>query len=118
MAKHTIEVNGIKCYSFHGCLVEEEKIGGHYTVNVSIVTNFEKSFKSDELKDTVDYVSINAIVKSEMDIRSKLIEHVGHRIIKRLKQEIKGIQSSKVKIIKHTPPIGGDVDDVAIIIEE
>jgi hypothetical protein len=26
--KHTIEVNGIKIYAFHGCLPEEEKIGG------------------------------------------------------------------------------------------
>jgi dihydroneopterin aldolase len=115
--KHTIEVNGIKLYAFHGCLPEEGKIGGHYTVDVSMTTDFTASFSSDELEDTIDYVAVNAIVREEMDIRSKLIEHVGFRISQRLKQEIKGILSSQVRVTKHCPPIGGDVDDVAIIIE-
>lgn len=115
--QHTIEVNGIKLYAFHGCLVEESKIGGHYTVDVSITTDFTASFQSDELVDTVDYVKINQIVREEMQIRSKLIEHVGYRISERLKNEIKGLIKSRVKVIKHCPPIGGDVDDVAIIIE-
>lgn len=115
--QHTIEVNGIKLYAFHGCLEEEGKIGGHYTVNVSITTDFSASFSSDELSDTVDYVKINQVVREEMTIRSKLIEHVGYRISERLKNEVNGLIKSKVKVIKHCPPIGGDVDDVAIIIE-
>ncbi|RFC55871.1 dihydroneopterin aldolase [Brumimicrobium aurantiacum] len=116
--QHTIEVNGIKRYAYHGCLEEEGKIGGHYTVDVSIVTDFTASFASDELSDTVDYVKINQIVAEEMDIRSKLIEHVGYRILQRLQKEIDGVIHSRVKVIKHCPPIGGDVNDVAIIIEQ
>jgi dihydroneopterin aldolase len=116
--KHTIEVNGIKVYSHHGCMSEEKEIGGHYIVDVSVVTNFSDSFHSDDLKDTVDYVVINAIVKHEMAIRSKLIEHVGHRMIQRMKTELKGIFSIRIKVTKLSPPIDGDVHDVAIIIEE
>lgn len=115
---HTIEVNGIRVYAYHGCLPEEAKIGGNYTVYVSITTDFSKAFASDELVDTIDYVTINKIVSEEMGIRSKLIEHVGNRIIKRLRNEIRELITSKVKIVKHTPPIGGDVQDVAIIIED
>lgn len=116
--KHTIEVNGIRLYAFHGCLPEEGKIGGNYTVSVSITTDFTNAFATDNLKDTIDYVTINKIVSEEMGIRSKLIEHVGNRISQRLRNEIKDINSSKVKIIKHAPPIGGDVQDVSIIIED
>jgi dihydroneopterin aldolase len=57
-------------------------------------------------------------VFEEMGIRSKLIEHVGKRIIDRLKNEIQQIESIRVKIIKICPPINGDVENVAIIIEE
>lgn len=114
---HTIEVNGINVYAYHGCLPEEAKIGGKYTVDISIKTDFSKAFKTDTLNDTVDYVTINSIVVEEMAIRSKLIEHVGNRISKRLKNEIEGLLSSTVKIIKHAPPIGGDVNNVAVIIE-
>jgi dihydroneopterin aldolase len=116
--KHTIEVNGIKVYAFHGCLEEEGKIGGNYLVDVMLNTNFSIAAKNDDLTQTIDYVDINKIVCEEMAIRSKLIEHVGQRIINRIKQEIKNIDFIKIKVAKICPPINGDVDNVAIIIEE
>jgi dihydroneopterin aldolase len=115
--RHTIEVNGIKIYAFHGCLTEEEKIGGNYVVDITITTDFTEASLNDELNKTVDYVVINKIVKEEMAIRSKLIEHVGQRIVNRIKQEVNSIDALRVKVIKICPPINGDVDNVAIIIE-
>jgi dihydroneopterin aldolase len=116
--KHTIEVNGIKIYAFHGCLEEEAKIGGNYLVDVMLNTNFFNAAENDDLTQTIDYVDINKIVCEEMVIRSKLIEHVGQRIIKRIKKEIKNITYLRIKVTKICPPINGDVDNVAIIIEE
>jgi 7,8-dihydroneopterin aldolase/epimerase/oxygenase len=116
--KHTIEVNGIKIYAFHGCLDEEGKIGGNYIVDVMLNTDFTLGALDDDLEKTIDYVDVNQIVKEEMSERSKLIEHVGQRIVNRLKKEITGIHHLKVKITKLTPPINGDVENVAIIIEE
>lgn len=115
--KHTIEVNGIKLYAYHGCLDEEAVVGAHYTVNVKIVTNFSKAIESDKLTDTIDYVSVYNIVKQEMGIRSKLIEHVGQRIINQIKKAEKNIDSIQVKVIKHHPPVGGAIENTAIIIE-
>lgn len=115
--KHTIEVNGIKIYAFHGCLPEEAEIGGHYRVDVMLNTNFSGAAESDDLSKTIDYVVVNKIVSEEMQIRSKLIEHVGQRIITRLKREIKNIDFLRIKVIKICPPINGDVESVAIIIE-
>jgi 7,8-dihydroneopterin aldolase/epimerase/oxygenase len=116
--KNHIEVNGIKLYAFHGCLPEETKIGGHYLVDVSLETNFLKAALEDTLIDTIDYVVINRIVKEEMAIPSKLIEHVGYRIMKRFENEVEGMHFVRIKITKICPPINGDVDNVAIIIEE
>ncbi len=116
--KHTIEVNGIRLYAFHGCLPEEGKIGGNYLVDVSMVTDFQAAAETDTLENTIDYVIVNRIVTKEMAIRSKLIEHVGYRIIEKLKKELQNLHSVKVKIIKLCPPINGDVESVAIIIED
>ena len=116
--KHTIEVNGIKLYAFHGCLEEESKIGGHYKIDVSIITNFTEAATTDKLEKTIDYVVVNQIVKEEMAVRSKLIEHVGQRIYIRVKKEISNIETLRIKIIKICPPINGDVENVAIIIED
>ncbi|MCO5260293.1 MAG: dihydroneopterin aldolase [Crocinitomicaceae bacterium] len=116
--KHRIEVNGIKCYAHHGCLEEEAKIGGHYIVDVSLTTDFSLAMQTDDLSQTVCYVDINTIVKEEMAIRSKLIEHVGGRIFNRIKNELENIHQLSVKIVKICPPINGDVDDCSIIIED
>lgn len=116
--RNIIEVNGIRLYAYHGCLTEEGKVGGHYVVDVSMSTDFRKASEEDDLTKTIDYVVVNRIVKEEMAIRSKLIEHVGKRIMDRLKEELPTIYTARVKIIKNTPPINGDVKNVAIIIEE
>jgi dihydroneopterin aldolase len=116
--KQTIEVNGIKIYAFHGCLPEEEKIGGNYLVDVMLNTDFSLAAYSDDLTKTIDYVDINRVVIEEMSIRSKLIEHVGQRIMTRLQKELKNITYLRIKVTKICPPINGDVENVAIVIEE
>lgn len=116
--RHIIEVNGIKCYAHHGCLPEETAIGGHYVVDVEMHTNFSSAAKEDDLSQTIDYVKVNTVVVEEMALPSKLIEHVGQRIVNRLKKELKSLEKLRVKIIKLSPPINGDVDNVTIIIEE
>lgn len=115
--KHKIFVNGIKCYAFHGCLPEEGRIGGHYIVDVELGTDFTTAAANDTLSDTIDYVDVNRIVVEEMAVRSKLIEHVGQRIANRIQNELSGIANLKIKITKLCPPINGDVDSVAILIE-
>lgn len=116
--RHVIEVNGIKCYAHHGCLPEETAIGGHYIVDVEMHTDFSIAAATDDLSQTIDYVIVNRIVVEEMAVPSKLIEHVGQRIVNRLKEQLKAIELLRVKIVKISPPINGDVNNVAIIIEE
>lgn len=116
--KQIIEVNEIKVYAFHGCLEEEAKIGGNYTIDISMETDFTKAALEDTLEDTIDYVQVNQLVKEEMAIRSKLIEQVGYRILMRMKNELSNLKAARVKIIKICPPINGDVKNVAVILEE
>ena len=109
-----IYLKNIRLYAFHGCMDEEEKIGSDYVINLEINTDLNLSSKSDNLKDTVDYVSLHAIVKEEMSIRSKLLEKVADRILKRILKDHRQVTLVKVKVAKINPPIGGNVDEVAI----
>jgi len=111
-----IKVNNIKLYAFHGCLDEEAKIGSEYSVDVKIKANLNKSSRTDELADTVDYVHLNLIVKEEMAIRSKLLEEVAQRILDRIFKEISRVKKAKVAVAKINPPIGGNVEEVVIIL--
>jgi dihydroneopterin aldolase len=66
----------------------------------------------------VDYVLLNRIVVEEMAIRSDLLEHVAHRIITRIFEEIPEVSRIIVAVSKLNPPIGGDVEAVTIEMEE
>ncbi|OYU81352.1 MAG: dihydroneopterin aldolase [Flavobacterium sp. BFFFF1] len=114
----TIKLKNIRTHSFHGCLPEEGIIGSDYFVNLEIKTDLRKSSVTDALEDTVDYVLLNRIVMEEMAVRSKLLEHVAHRIIKRIFSEIASVSRIIVAVSKVNPPINGDVEQVTIEMEE
>lgn len=111
-----ILVEGIRLYAYHGCLEEEGRIGSDYLVDVILETDFAQAAETDELDQTIDYVVVYNIVKEEMGIRSKLIEHVGRRIIQRIKKQFPGVLKSEVKVTKLNPPMNGNVERVSIII--
>ena len=109
-----IKVKNIRVYAYHGCLVEEGKIGSDYRVDLSVRADLSKSAKTDDLADTVDYVHLNKIVKQEMAIRSKLLEEVAKRILDRILAEIPIVKKANVAVSKLNPPIGGNVAMVTI----
>lgn len=113
----SVKVENIRVYAYHGCLKEETQIGSEYRVDISVKADLSKASMSDNLSDTVDYVQINQIVKEEMKIASKLLEHVAQRIMARIFTEIKLVSKSKVFISKINPPIGGDVQMVTVVLK-
>ena len=113
-----IRLKNIKVFTNHGCLEEEAKIGSDYRVDLEIKADLRKSADSDELGDTVDYVHLNKIVIEEMAIRSKLLEHVAKRIVVRVFKELPMVSRILLEVSKINPPIGGDVEQVTIVMEE
>ena len=114
----TIKLKNIRTFSYHGCLVEESKIGSDYRIDLEVKTDLRKSCVSDKLADTIDYVLLNQIVVDEMAIRSELLEHVAHRIIVRVFAEAPSVSRIKIGVSKINPPIGGDVEVVTVELEE
>ena|ERR1035437_8138917 len=113
-----ILVEGIKLYAYHGCMKEEAVIGGNYIVDICIEADMSKPSKSDNLNDAIDYVTVYEIVKKEMAVRSKLIEHVAKRILDKLKKRFPKTEFIEVKVTKLNPPIDGDVDKVSVVVSE
>ena len=110
----TIKVTNIRLFAYHGCLVEEGKIGSDYRIDLTIKADLSKSALTDNLADTVDYVHLNRIVKQEMAIRAQLLEEVANRILNRILFDLKMIKKAKVAVSKINPPIGGNVEMVTI----
>ena len=63
---------------------------------------------TDDVADTLNYAEVYNIVKQEMAIPSKLIEHVSGRIANRLMEQYADISSIELRITKLNPPMGAD----------
>lgn len=113
-----VKIDNIRVYAHHGCLKEETAIGSEYRVDVSVDADLSIASQSDNLSDTVDYVHMNHIVKQEMETPSKLLEHVGQRIIARIFKEIEIVDSAQIWVSKINPPIGGDVEKVTVVLKK
>lgn len=118
MKKHSVEIRGMRVHALHGCMEEEGIIGTEYRIDVSVMTDFTDAAEEDNLSKTIDYVQVAQIVKEEMSIRSKLIEHVAARIVKRLKKLEPVVYSVSLRITKLNPPVHADVPEVAVMYEE
>ena len=112
-----IRINNIRVYAYHGCLVEEGKIGSDYRVDLEVKADLKKSAQTDQLSDTVDYVHLNRIVKEEMAVRTKLLETVASSILDRILSELELVSRAQVKVSKLNPPIGGNVEMVSVIMK-
>ncbi len=109
-----IFLKNIRFYAYHGCMLEEEKIGSDYIVNLNVNTDLSLSSVTDKLEDTVDYVSLLAIVKKQMSKRSNLLENLADRIIKQIFNDLPKVNKVNIRVSKKNPPIGGNVEEVCV----
>ena len=109
-----IRVTGISVYANHGCLDEEALIGSEYLVDVELTSDLSIPAEEDDLNKTIDYVKVHEIVREQMKIRSKLLEHVGKRIIDALNEEFPQLENVKVCVAKLNPPINGIAKNVSV----
>ena len=104
-------------YSFHGHYREEQIVGNKFMVDLTLETDMAVPSESDSLKDAVNYQRAYEIVKTEMEKKSHLLEHIAGRIIKALYSEMTGIKKISVKVSKMNPPMGGKIGSVSVIME-
>lgn len=113
-----IIIEDLRIYAYHGVLPEEKIIGTWYLVNLEITTDLWNAVESDALSSTLNYAEINDIIHREMAIPSKLMEHVGGRILNTVYQNYPGITFLKIKITKTNPPMKGEMKGVSIELEK
>jgi dihydroneopterin aldolase len=111
-----IKIENMEFYSFHGQFKEERIVGNKFLVDHTIETDMTVPAKSDNLKDAVNYQRAYEIVKSQMEMKSYLLEHIAERILDAIYSEMEGIQKVTVKVSKLNPPLGGKIGSVSIVL--
>ncbi len=101
-------------HAFHGFLEHEQQLGNTFIVSVIMELDTSLAGQTDKLEHTLNYQSVYDVVKRQMDIPSKLIEHAGQRILDTVFNAFPVINSLEVTLSKLNPPLGGKVERVTI----
>lgn len=109
-----ISIEGMEFFSYHGCFKEEQIIGTRFIVDVFLEADTRGAEDSDDLHRTVNYQAVYGFVKEEMGVKSKLLEHVGRRILERIRKEFPQVTECRVRVSKMHPPVGGKVEKVSV----
>ena len=109
-----IHINNIRLHARHGVLPQEQLTGNDYIINVRVGYDISRAMQTDDVADTLNYAEVYNIIKKEMSIPSKLIEHVAGRIADRLLDHYADINSIMLRITKCNPPMGADCDGAGV----
>ena len=83
-------------------------MGAYFILNLSVQTDFSRALATDELDGTISYVDLFELVKGEMAIPSRLLEHVAGRICRVLFDSFPTAESIHLEILKENPPMGAE----------
>ncbi|MDQ3021421.1 MAG: dihydroneopterin aldolase [Bacteroidota bacterium] len=110
-----IRINNAKFFAYHGVLDYEKKYGNEFEVDIEMECNLNSLRDTDDLNNTVDYLSVYNLVKKIFNEKKfNLIETVNQNICTEILQNFSAVKSVKVKIRKPNAPLG-IIDSVEII---
>ena len=113
-----IQIENMEFYAFHGHFREERIVGNKFLVDLTIETDMTIPAESDNLKDAVNYQRVYEIIKTQMETKSYLLEHIAGRIIDAIYAELSGIEKITVKVSKMNPPMGGKIGSVSVVLSK
>ncbi len=113
-----IILEDMEFYSYHGCFEEEQVIGNKFIVNLEFDFDTGNGELSDRIDRTVNYQEVYNIVDTQMQQKSRLLEHVARRILNAVVDKFSEITFCRIKLSKTNPPLGGKVRAVSVVLEK
>ena len=105
----------VRLHAAHGVMPQEQKVGGEFEVSLSVGCELAKAVETDDLRYTINYARLYEIVRQEMLIPSKLLEHVAGRIASNIFRSFPEAAPLDLKITKVNPPMGAHCDGASVV---
>lgn len=109
-----IYLENVLLFARHGVASQETVVGNEFYIDLKLKADFTHAAATDELEDTISYANVYTVLKEEMEIPSKLLEHVCGRITTRLFREFPTIEEIEIKLSKRNPPMGADIRSAGV----
>lgn len=112
-----IFLDNVRFFAYHGVGQQEREVGNEFVINLKLKVDIARAAETDDVTHTVSYADVYENVKAEMEIPSKLLEHVCGRIIKRLFRTFPTVKAIELKLAKRNPPMGADLDAAGVEVQ-
>jgi 7,8-dihydroneopterin aldolase/epimerase/oxygenase len=109
----TIELKGIRFFAYHGLYAEERKTGNEFEVNL-LVTHMPPDATITHLSETVNYVRLYELLKTEMQKPRELLETFLMEFTEVIHISFPRIRKVEILITKLQPPILGFTGKVGV----
>lgn len=109
-----IFLENVHFYAYHGVAPQETLVGNEFIISLTLKVDFGRATETDEVTDTVSYADVYEVLKEEMAVPSKLLEHVCGRIVRRLFHDFAEIEEVSIQLGKRNPPMGADIDTAGV----
>ena len=115
--KSQVLLKDVRVYGFHGVLPQERVVGAYYIIYIGIDTDFSCAMETDELSATISYADVFDIIRAEMAVPSRLLEHVAGRICRSLFDRFPAAKAVHIEILKENPPMGADCRGAGVSVD-
>lgn len=110
-----ILISNVMFYGFHGVYEYEREQGQRFYFDVEMMAENDKACETDELGDSIDYVSVYQLVKDIAEHkRFRLLEALSANIGDQILATYPLIESVTVRVRKPAVPIAGPIDYVQV----
>ena len=114
IAASKIYLDEMRFYAYHGVMEQERLVGGEYSVSLAVEADLTEAVRTDDVANTVNYAALYEVVKNEMAVPSKLLEHVAGRIGRRALDMFERITTLTIRVTKLNPPMGADCKGASV----
>ena len=112
-----IFLDNVRFFAYHGVGQQEREVGNEFVINLKLKVDIARAAETDDVTHTVSYADVYENVKAEMEIPSKLQEHVCGRIVKRLVRTFPTVKAIELKLAKRNPPMEADLDAAGVEVQ-
>lgn len=113
MDKMTLK--GMRFYGYHGVFPEENKLGQHFYVDVTLQLDLSKAADTDDLAYALDYSQVYVFIERIVEGPPfKLIEALTAHLAKQILEHYTMVYEVKVCLTKPNPPFKVQFDGVTI----
>lgn len=111
-----IELENMEFQAYHGCYELERIVGNRFLVSVTIEADVRPAAYSDNVADSINYLSVYETVAAQMSIKSHILENVASRIVDAIYDSFPACRKVTAKVSKLAPPLGGKIEKVSVTI--